>query len=110
MRENGTPVALLLPHDGAAGGAEAARGFGFGLGVDGGVLDADGADHQWVRPRIDVGWVSRGAAGQELALDASAGGVLGDTPLQALFLVGGRGTRLRPLFGLEVERVKLAAC
>lgn len=71
---------------------EAARGFGFGLGVDGGVLDPGGADHQWVRPRVDVGWVSRGAAGQELALDASAGGVLGDTPLQARFLVGGRGT------------------
>lgn len=71
---------------------EVARGLSLGVGVDGGQLMADGKDHRFARPRVDLGWVRRGAAGQELALDASAGGVLGDMPPQAAFLLGGRGT------------------
>ncbi len=72
--------------------AEVARGVSLGFGVDGGRLDAGDATHEWIRPRVDLGWLRRGDAGQELALEASAGGVLGDTPLQARFLLGGRGT------------------
>jgi hypothetical protein len=71
--------------------AEVARGFSLGLSVDGGRLDTEGKDHHFARPRVDLGWVRRGG-GSELALDASAGGVLGDMPPQAMFLLGGRGT------------------
>ncbi|HEX6910112.1 MAG TPA: hypothetical protein VF142_06950, partial [Longimicrobium sp.] len=72
--------------------AEVARGFSFGVGVDGGRLDTDAGAHHFARPRVDAGWVRRGGAGRELAVDASAGGVLGDMPPQAMFLLGGRGT------------------
>ena len=72
--------------------AEVARGVGLGVGLDGGWLDADGTAHRFARPRVDLGWVRRGSAGRSLAVDASAGGVLGDLPPQAVFLLGGRGT------------------
>jgi len=72
--------------------AEVARGVSIGFGVDGGRLDTDAKDHHFARPRLDLGWVSRSSANTELSVDASAGGVLGDSPPQALFLLGGRGT------------------
>jgi hypothetical protein len=72
--------------------AEVARGFSLGLSVDGGRLSSVGLDEDFVRPRVDLGWVRRGNAGQELLLEAQAGGVLGDLPPQAMFLLGGRGT------------------
>jgi hypothetical protein len=72
--------------------AELARGLSLGLSVDGGWLDADGDVHRFARPRLDAGWIARAASGAELSVDASAGGVLGDTPPQSAFLLGGRGT------------------
>lgn len=72
--------------------AELARGVSLGLVVDGGRLDTDGKDHHFARPRVELGWARRGSAGQELAIDLQAGGVLGDMPPQAAFLLGGRGT------------------
>jgi len=72
--------------------AEVARGVSLGLGVDGGWLDAGDDVHRFARPRVEAGWVSRSSGGTEVTLDASAGGVLGDTPPQAAFLLGGRGT------------------
>ena len=72
--------------------AEVARGFSIGVAVDGGRLLAEGKDHHFARPRLDAGWLARGSGGSELSFDASAGGVLGDMPPQARFLVGGRGT------------------
>ncbi|HST60381.1 MAG TPA: hypothetical protein VLK84_16905 [Longimicrobium sp.] len=72
--------------------AEVARGVSLGLSVDGGRLDTDGKDHHFARLRLDLGWVRRGGGGRELLLEAQAGGVLGDQPPQATFLLGGRGT------------------
>jgi hypothetical protein len=72
--------------------AEVARGLSLGFGMDGGRLQANGEGHHFARPRVDLGWVSRSSGNTELSVDASAGGVLGDTPPQALFLLGGRGT------------------
>ena len=72
--------------------AERARGVSVGLSVDGGRLAADGINHDFARPRLELGWVRRGAAGRELLLEAQAGGVVGDMPPQAMFLLGGRGT------------------
>ncbi|HYW14269.1 MAG TPA: hypothetical protein VE871_20045 [Longimicrobium sp.] len=72
--------------------AEVARGIALGISVDGGRLDTDAKDHHFARPRVDLGWVRRGDGGRELLLEAQAGGVLGDQPPQASFLLGGRGT------------------
>lgn len=72
--------------------AERARGFSLGVSVDGGWLDGDSADASFARPRVEAGWVRRGENGTELLLEAQAGGVLGDSPPQARFLLGGRGT------------------
>jgi hypothetical protein len=72
--------------------AEVARGVSLGVEVDGGWLDAAGGNEIFARPRVDLGWISRSTGNAELAVEASAGGVLGDTPPQALWLLGGRGT------------------
>lgn len=72
--------------------AERARGLGVGVTVDGGVLESGDERYAHWRPRVDAGWISRGAGGTELTVDASAGAALGDVPPQGQLLLGGRGT------------------
>ncbi|HLM68303.1 MAG TPA: hypothetical protein VK358_12280, partial [Longimicrobium sp.] len=72
--------------------AEVARGVSLGFSVDGGRLDTGRDALHFARPRVDAGWVRRGGGGRELLVEAQAGGVLGDMPPQATFLLGGRGT------------------
>jgi hypothetical protein len=72
--------------------AERARGLGVGVTVDGGVLASGDIRYAHWRPRLDAGWISRGAGGTELTVDASAGAAFGDVPPQGEFLLGGRGT------------------
>jgi hypothetical protein len=72
--------------------AEVAHGVSLGLTVDGGVLHTGDANFVHWRPRLDAGYVLRGARGSELSFDGSAGAALGDVPLQGQFLLGGRGT------------------
>ncbi|HEX2210363.1 MAG TPA: hypothetical protein VHG93_21980, partial [Longimicrobium sp.] len=72
--------------------AEVARGFSFGLSLEGAMTaQGDVLSGHW-RPRMDAGFVTRGGGGSELAVDASAGAAAGDVPRQQLYLLGGRGT------------------
>ncbi|HEU0302013.1 MAG TPA: hypothetical protein VFR37_21335, partial [Longimicrobium sp.] len=71
--------------------AEVARGFSFGLSLEGAMTAQEGVQGH-VRPRAEAGWVSRGSGGSELSVNAAAGAAIGEVPRQQLYLLGGRGT------------------
>lgn len=71
--------------------AEVARGFSFGASLEAAMTAQSDILGGHVRPRVDAGYVMRGAA-HELTVDASAGAAMGDVPRQHLYLLGGRGT------------------
>lgn len=71
--------------------AEVARGFSFGVSLEAAMTAQSDILGGHVRPRVDAGYVTRGAA-HELTVDASAGAASGDVPRQHLYLLGGRGT------------------
>jgi hypothetical protein len=74
--------------------AQVRRGVTLGVAAEGGTLRADdGARYTFVQPRGEAGWVRRWS-GRETEVDvtASAGAALGTIPVQALYLLGGRGT------------------
>jgi hypothetical protein len=83
----GATIALRRPVP-----AEVARGFSFGLSLEGAMTAQGDILSGHVRPRIDAGYVTRGSSGSELTVDASAGAATGDVPRQQLYLLGGRGT------------------
>ncbi|HEX2076746.1 MAG TPA: hypothetical protein VHG08_03525 [Longimicrobium sp.] len=72
--------------------AEMARGFSFGLSLEGAMTAQADVLAGHVRPRLDAGYVMRGGGGSELSVDVTAGAAVGEVPRQQLFLLGGRGT------------------
>jgi hypothetical protein len=83
----GATIALRRPVP-----AEVARGFSFGVSLEGAMTAQASILSGHVRPRMDAGYVTRGSGGSELTVDASAGAAAGDVPRQQLYLLGGRGT------------------
>lgn len=103
------PVRPIDPTDLFVGGglalrrsapAEAATRLDLELSLDGGELTpvagavpGPAATLRYLRPRLEIDWQRRWFRGDAtLALNASGGAAFGDLPVQALYLVGGRGT------------------
>jgi hypothetical protein len=72
--------------------AEVARGFSYGLSLEGAMTAQSDILAGHVRPRVEAGWIARGSGGSELSVDVAAGAAIGDVPRQQLYLLGGRGT------------------
>jgi hypothetical protein len=73
--------------------SDVAAGWGAGATLDGGRLDGEDADRDFLRPTVDAQWLRRWSPRDALLeLDGSAGMAWGDLPRQGLFLLGGRGT------------------
>jgi hypothetical protein len=74
--------------------AQLGRAWSLGLTMDGGRLDAGEmrGSFDYARPRADAGLTLRLGGTRELALNGSAGAIVGEAPRQGTWLLGGRGT------------------